>query len=323
MPILPFPAVSLMSVAIRELVVERCPTTAVSMMDLSVEAETFGCAIELRDDEAPAIRGLLVRDEQDAARWNVHAVGAGRRGGRGEIRRAVSAVADAAPAITARGTIRDNAVEESDMVDYELMSATLQKGKAKDLVRLAEEALAEGAPPKDILEKGLIAGMSVIGARFKRNEIYVPEVLVAARAMNKTMAVLEPAMAEAGVKPLGAVVVGTVQGDMHDIGKNLVAMMFKGAGFGVVDLGVDVPAEKFIDSAAETDACIVGLSALLTTTMPAMGETVKALRDAGCRAKIMIGGAPVTQAFAEEIGADAYAADAATAVEVGKHFARN
>lgn len=206
------------------------------------------------------------------------------------------------------------------MPDYELISQTLQKGKAKDLVRLVEEAIAEGAPAKQILEDGLIAGMGILGGKFKRNEVYVPEVLVAARAMNKALAVLEPAMAEAGVKPLGNVVVGTVKGDLHDIGKNLVSMMFKGAGFNVIDIGTDVSPEKFVESAMTNDACIVGLSALLTTTMPAMRDTVDALRAAKSSAKVMIGGAPVTQAFCDEIGADAYTADAASAVEVGKQL---
>jgi 5-methyltetrahydrofolate--homocysteine methyltransferase len=206
------------------------------------------------------------------------------------------------------------------MADYELISATLQKGKAKDLVKLVEDALAEGAPAKDILEQGLIAGMGILGGKFKRNEVYVPEVLVAARAMNKAMASLEPAMIAAGVKSLGTVVIGTVKGDLHDIGKNLVAMMFKGAGFSVVDLGTDVSPEKFVESAKANDACIVGLSALLTTTMPAMKEIVSALRADKCAAKIMVGGAPITQAFADEIGADAYTADAATAAEVGREL---
>jgi 5-methyltetrahydrofolate--homocysteine methyltransferase len=206
------------------------------------------------------------------------------------------------------------------MADYELISATLQKGKSKDLVKLVDEALAEGAPAKDILEKGLIAGMGILGGRFKRNEVYVPEVLVAARAMNKAMVSLEPAMIAAGVKSLGTVVIGTVKGDLHDIGKNLVAMMFKGAGFSVVDLGIDVPPEKFVSAVREHNACIVGLSALLTTTMPAMRESVDALRADKCPAKIMVGGAPVTQAFADEIGADAYSADAASAAEAGREL---
>lgn len=206
------------------------------------------------------------------------------------------------------------------MADYELISATLQKGKSKDLVKLVDEALAEGAPAKDILEQGLIAGMGILGQKFKNNEVYVPEVLVAARAMNKAMEKLAPAMAKAGVKPLGNVVIGTVKGDLHDIGKNLVAMMFKGAGFNVIDLGVDVPAQKFVEAADAHDACIVGLSALLTTTMSAMRESVEVLRSAKSPVKVMIGGAPITQAFADEIGADAYTPDAATAVDVGKQL---
>ncbi len=206
------------------------------------------------------------------------------------------------------------------MADLNQISEMLQKGKAKDVERLVGEALAEGMEVRDILEQGLIAGMSIIGEKFKNNQVYVPEVLIAARAMNKGMAVLEPAMVKAGVKPLGTVVIGTVKGDLHDIGKNLVAMMFKGAGFKVVDLGTDVGPEKFVTAVQDNDACIVGLSALLTTTMPAMRDCIEALKAAGSPAKVMIGGAPVTQAFADEIGASAYTADAATAVEVGKQL---
>ncbi|MCD8140589.1 MAG: corrinoid protein [Planctomycetaceae bacterium] len=204
------------------------------------------------------------------------------------------------------------------MADLDLISERLQKGKAKEVEKLVGEALAEGVPVQEILEKGLIAGMSVIGEKFKNNQVYVPEVLIAARAMNKGMAILEPAMVKAGVEPLGTVVIGTVKGDLHDIGKNLVCMMFKGAGFKVVDVGTDVPPEKFVSAALENDACIVGLSALLTTTMPNMHDCVEALKVAKPETKVMIGGAPVTQAFADEIGATAYTADAATAVEVGK-----
>ena len=204
------------------------------------------------------------------------------------------------------------------MADLNQISELLQKGKAKDVERLVREALDEGVAVKEILEKGLISGMSIIGEKFKNNQVYVPEVLIAARAMNKGMAILEPAMVKAGVEPLGTVVMGTVKGDLHDIGKNLVCMMFKGAGFKVVDLGTDVSPEKFVSAAKDSDACIVGLSALLTTTMPAMRDCIEALKAAGSPAKVMIGGAPVTQAFADEIGASAYTADAATAVEVGK-----
>jgi 5-methyltetrahydrofolate--homocysteine methyltransferase len=207
---------------------------------------------------------------------------------------------------------------EKIMANYDQISEMLQKGKAKDVERLVGEALAEGAPAKEILEKGLIAGMAVIGGKFKNNQIFVPEVLMAARAMNKGMAIMEPAMLKAGINPLGTVVIGTVKGDLHDIGKNLVAMMFKGAGFKVVDLGVDVPPEKFAAAAKEHNACIVGLSALLTTTMPSMRDCVTAMKAVGLTSKIMIGGAPITQAFCNEIGADAYTPDAASAVESGK-----
>ena len=173
---------------------------------------------------------------------------------------------------------------------------------------------------KDILDKGLIAGMDVIGGRFKRNEVYIPEVLIAARAMKTAMEVLEPELVKAGVKPIGKFMIGTVQGDLHDIGKNLVAMMMKGAGFEVVDLGVDISPEKFVEQAKATGIKLIGMSALLTTTMPAMEKTIKAFKDAGIDAKIMIGGAPVTQGYADKIGADGYAADAATAVDVAKKF---
>ena len=207
------------------------------------------------------------------------------------------------------------------MANFEQISEMLQKGKAKDVEKLVGDALAGGGSVKDILEKGLIAGMAIIGEKFKNNQVYVPEVLIAARAMNKGMAILEPAMLKAGIKPLGTVIIGTVKGDLHDIGKNLVGMMFKGAGFKVVDLGTDVPPEKFVAAAKEHGASLVGLSALLTTTMPNMRECIEALKAAGLATKVMIGGAPVTQAFADEIGADGYTPDAATAVEAGKKLA--
>ncbi|MHC4702733.1 MAG: cobalamin-dependent protein [Planctomycetota bacterium] len=179
------------------------------------------------------------------------------------------------------------------------------------------KALADAAP-KSVLDDGLIAGMDVIGARFKKNEVYIPEVLIAARAMKMAMEILEPELAKAGVEPVGKFLIGTVQGDLHDIGKNLVAMMLKGAGFEVVDLGVDVDPEKFVEQVKAADANVVGMSALLTTTMPGMEKTLKALRDANVSAKIMVGGAPVTQDYADRIGADGYAADAASAVDVAK-----
>ena len=204
------------------------------------------------------------------------------------------------------------------MANFDEISAMLQKGKAKEVERLVKEALDAGLSAKDILEKGLLAGMSIIGEKFKKNEVYVPEVLIAARAMNKGLFLLEPAMAKADIKPLGTVVIGTVKGDLHDIGKNLVCIMFKGAGFKVVDLGTDVPADKFITAVKEHDARIVGLSALLTTTMPYIRDCVEAFKAAGLATKVMIGGAPVTQSFADEIGADAYTPDAATAADVGR-----
>jgi 5-methyltetrahydrofolate--homocysteine methyltransferase len=203
------------------------------------------------------------------------------------------------------------------MADFDKISEMLQKGKAKDVEALVKEALDGGAAAGDILEKGLITGMGIIGGKFKKNEVYVPEVLIAARAMNAGMTVLAPALAESGVKPLGIVAVGTVKNDLHDIGKNLVCMMLKGAGFQVMDLGIDVPPEKFIE-AAKDGAQVVGLSALLTTTMPQMKTVIDAMKAAGVDAKVMIGGAPVTQAYAEEVGAQGYAPDAASAVDEAK-----
>jgi 5-methyltetrahydrofolate--homocysteine methyltransferase len=197
------------------------------------------------------------------------------------------------------------------------ISEALQKGKADEVKNLVSQALEEKTDAKKVLEEGLIAGMDIIGGRFKRNEIYIPEVLIAARAMHAGMSVLEPILAESGVKMIGKVAIGTVKGDLHDIGKNLVAMMFKGAGFSVVDLGVDVPAEKFV-GASDDGADIVGLSALLTTTMVQMKGVLESLKEKGSKAKAIIGGAPVTQNYCDEIGADGYAADAATAVEIGK-----
>jgi 5-methyltetrahydrofolate--homocysteine methyltransferase len=199
------------------------------------------------------------------------------------------------------------------------ISEALQKGKADEVKNLVTKALEEKTDAKKVLEEGLIAGMDIIGGRFKRNEIYIPEVLIAARAMHAGMSVLEPILVESGVKMIGKVAIGTVKGDLHDIGKNLVAMMYKGAGFDVVDLGVDVPAEKFVE-ASDDGADIVGLSALLTTTMVQMKSVLESLKEKGSKAKAIIGGAPVTQNYCDEIGADGYAADAATAVEIGKEL---
>ena len=206
------------------------------------------------------------------------------------------------------------------MADLQALADAVIKGDQKTAVDITNAAIGEGMAPGTILADGLIAGMNIIGGRFKANEVYIPEVLIAARAMKMAMEILEPKLAEAGVKPVGKAAVGTVQGDLHDIGKNLVIMMLKGAGFNVVDLGVDVSSEKFVEAAKECGAQIIGLSALLTTTMPAMETTVKAMKDAGVTAKVVIGGAPITQAYADKIGADGYAADAATAVDVAKEL---
>jgi 5-methyltetrahydrofolate--homocysteine methyltransferase len=204
------------------------------------------------------------------------------------------------------------------MADLKALGEAVIKGDQKTAVEITKAALDEGMAPESILNDGLIAGMNIIGAAFKKNEVYIPEVLIAARAMKSAMEFLEPKLVEAGVQPLAKAMVGTVAGDLHDIGKNLVIMMLKGAGFDVVDIGVDISAEKFVEQAKATGAAVIGLSALLTTTMPAMEQAIKALRDAGIEAKIMIGGAPVTQGYADKIGADGYAADAASAVDVAK-----
>lgn len=206
------------------------------------------------------------------------------------------------------------------MIDLNNVSEALQKGDAERVSELVKQALEEKQTPREILESGLIKGMNVIGVKFKNNEVYVPEVLIAARAMHAGMDVLRPKLVETGVKNIGTVVIGTVKGDLHDIGKNLVKMMLEGAGFEVVDLGVDISSEKFVEAVKEHQPNIVGMSALLTTTMVNMPEVIKALEAAGIRdkVKIMIGGAPVTQNYAEQIGADAYSPDAASAVEDAK-----
>jgi 5-methyltetrahydrofolate--homocysteine methyltransferase len=205
-------------------------------------------------------------------------------------------------------------------VDLQQLAECIIKGKKTPALELTKQAIAEGVDPQIIISDGLIAGMAVVGARFKANEFYVPEVLIAARAMKECTALLKPLLVESGAKPIGTVVVGTVKGDLHDIGKNLVAMMLQGNGFEVVDLGVDISAEKFVETTKAQQANAVALSALLTTTMPSMKEVVNAFEAAGIRdeVKILVGGAPVTQKFADEIGADGYAPDAASAVDVTK-----
>jgi len=198
------------------------------------------------------------------------------------------------------------------------ISENVIKGKAPVVKELVEKAIAANVPVKQILDAGLIAGMNVVGTKFKANEFYVPEVLIAARAMNAGMTLLKPLLKAAGVKAKATACVGTVKGDLHDIGKNLVCMMLEGAGYNVIDLGVNVDAAKFVDEAKKHDAQLIGMSALLTTTMGAMKSTVDAVKDAGLKGKvkIMVGGAPLTQSFADEIGADGYAADAASAVDL-------
>ncbi|WP_105615359.1 corrinoid protein [Vallitalea okinawensis] len=206
----------------------------------------------------------------------------------------------------------------------ENMSEKLQQGNLPEVVKLAEQAVAEGMGPSEILE-GLLHGMSIIGGKFKRNEVFVPEVLIAARAMNGGLDVIKPLLADEGIEPVGKVVLGTVKGDLHDIGKNLVKMMLVGAGLEVIDLGVDVSPDKYITAIEENNPDIVAMSALLTTTMPNMKLVVEALEEKGIRdqVKVMIGGAPVTNEYAEEIGADSYTPDAATAAEVAREFVTN
>ena len=208
------------------------------------------------------------------------------------------------------------------MVDLNNISEALQRGDAEEVRELVKEALEENLMPKEILTNGLVKGMDIIGGKFKRNEVYVPEVLIAARAMRVGMEVLRPKLIETGIKNIGKVAIGTVKGDLHDIGKNLVKMMLEGAGFEVVDLGTDVSVDKFVEVVKVHQPNIVGMSALLTTTMVNMPEVIKALETAGLRdkVKIMIGGAPITQNYADQIGADGYSPDAASAVDKAKTF---
>ncbi len=204
------------------------------------------------------------------------------------------------------------------MVDFQRMNRLLYNGKAAEVRAMVEQALADGHPVDEILQQGLIAGMRVIGEDFKHNRIFVPQVLVAARAMKAGLAVLEPLLTASDVgEPIGTIVMGTVKGDLHDIGKNLVCMMAEGAGFRVIDLGIDQSADKFIGAAREHSADIVGMSALLTTTMPYMKVVIDAFAAAGLDAiKLCVGGAPVNEGFAKEIGADGYAPDASSAVDL-------
>jgi corrinoid protein of di/trimethylamine methyltransferase len=202
------------------------------------------------------------------------------------------------------------------------ISENLQKGKAKVVQQLVQQAIDEKISAKDILEKGLLAGMGIIGTKFKNNEVYVPEVLIAARAMNTGATLLKPLLASEGVKATGKVVIGTVKGDLHDIGKNLVKMMMEGKGLEVVDIGTDCEPAKFVEVALSQNCQVVACSALLTTTMGVMKDVVEEFEKSGSRnkVKIMVGGAPITDNFCKQIGADAYSADAASAAEVAVGF---
>jgi 5-methyltetrahydrofolate--homocysteine methyltransferase len=207
-------------------------------------------------------------------------------------------------------------------MNFQELSLAVQKGKAKQVKELVNQAIDEEISVEEILNRGLIEAMGVVGDNFKSNKIFVPEMLVAARAMSAGLAILEPLLTASGVKPIGKVVIGTVKGDLHDIGKNLVAMMLKGIGATVYDLGIDVPDSAFVEKAEEVNADIVCLSALLTTTMPAMGDVIREFEKAGVRNKyrIMVGGAPVNKVFAEAIGADAYTPDASSAADSAREY---
>ena len=204
----------------------------------------------------------------------------------------------------------------------EEISLQLQAGKAKIVKGLVQQAIDEGFAPQEILERGLLHGMSIIGEKFKNNEVFVPEVLVAARAMSQGTAVLKPLLVGEDIKPAGKACIGTIQGDLHDIGKNLVKMMLESKGFEVIDLGTDVSPKTFVETAIKENCQLICISALLTTTMSIMEDVVKEAEAAGIhgKVKIMVGGAPLTSAFAEKIGADAYTPDATTAAEVALQF---
>ena len=202
------------------------------------------------------------------------------------------------------------------------ISEELQVGNYQEVPKLVQEALHTKIPPAKILSDGLVAGMDIVGDKFRRDELFMPEVLISAKAMQAGMDILRPKLIEAGAKLAGKIVLGTVKGDLHDIGKNLVAMLMEGAGFQVIDLGIDVPSEKFVETVKSQKPDILGLSALLTTTMPKMKEVMESLVEAGVRksVKVMVGGAPVTEKFAKDVGADAYAPDAASAVEKAREL---
>jgi 5-methyltetrahydrofolate--homocysteine methyltransferase len=207
-------------------------------------------------------------------------------------------------------------------LDWKQIKNAIFNGDIAGTSRLVKQAISEKESPENILEQGLIAGMAEVGVKFKANEIFVPEVLIAAKAMHTALDILEPLLADTGVKPKATVVVGTVKGDLHDIGKNLVVMMFKGAGFRVIDIGIDAAPNVFIDKASSSDAALIAMSSLLTTSMPSMKATIDLLKQKGLNNKIktIIGGAPVTQEYADQIGADGYAQDASSAVEEARQL---
>ena len=206
------------------------------------------------------------------------------------------------------------------MTTVELLLQAVINGKSKDAKALTQKALDEGSLPGELVDTALVPAMAAVGEKFKNNEFYVPEMLIAARAMKGAMAVLKPYLKEGDLPDMATVAIGTVQGDLHDIGKNLVGMMLEGAGFKIVDLGVDVSPERYIEAVTSQGASVIALSALLTTTMPNIGRTIEAVKEAGLRekVKVIIGGAPVTQAYCDEIGADGYSPDAGSAVDLLK-----
>ena len=206
------------------------------------------------------------------------------------------------------------------MSDYSELYNAILTGNAKKAEEVTKAALAEKADPSELVQKHMIPAMDEVGKRFECNEYFVPELLIAARAMKTALQLIAPLLAEAGTEPVGYVVIGTVQGDLHDIGKNLVASMLEGGGFKVIDLGVDVPPERFVEAASEKEGTIVALSALLTTTMTMMKTVIEALEKAGVRqkTKVIIGGAPITQQYADEIGADGYSDNASAAVALAR-----
>lgn len=208
---------------------------------------------------------------------------------------------------------------------FEEIADEVIKGNSNSVEELTKKALSQNISAEEILNNGLVGGMSIVSEKFKNNEIFIPEVLISAKSMNTGLEILKALLAETKVKPLGKVVIGTVKGDLHDIGKNIVAMLLKGAGFEVIDLGADVPKEKFLEYVKKERADIVGMSALLTTTMVSMKETIDTLKSAGLRdnVKVIIGGAPVTESYASQINADGYASDAASAVDLSKKLLKN